>query len=79
MQKQRFASRGVDKMTPSYIYNTKDKTYTFIDKHGEEYVMSLDRLLNTPKKVLMDALSEILDQPIDTRFIDALILGNMRS
>ena len=66
-------------MTPSYTYNTKEKTYTFIDTYGEEYVMSLDRLLNTPKKVLMDALSEILDQPIDTRFIDALILRNMRS
>lgn len=66
-------------MTPSYIYNPKEKTYTFIDAHGEEYVMSLDRLLNTPKKVLMDALSAILDQPIDNRFIDALILGNMRS
>ena len=66
-------------MTPYYTYNTKEKTYTFIDMNGQEYVMSLDRLLNTPKKVLMDALSAILDQPIDNRFIDALILGNMRS
>jgi hypothetical protein len=41
--------------------------------------MSLDRLLNTPKKVLMDALSEILQTPVDNRFIDTLILSNMRS
>jgi hypothetical protein len=66
-------------MTPSYTYNPKEKTYTFIDAHGEEYVMSLDRLLNTPKKVLMDALSEILQTPVDNRFIDTLILSNMRS
>jgi hypothetical protein len=66
-------------MTPSYTYNPKEKTYTFIDMNGTEYVMSLDKLLNTPKKVLMDALSEILDQPIDNRFIDTLILSNMRS